>query len=222
MATFNQLATILAEQLKRPFDEPFKLMMKDRIKFWRSRLLKNTLDKDPRERKFFSQTLTVPMEEVNATDCGINLNCTLMRSKAKIPLPVRANGILFDQVGSVEGSTPFRLVKRYELSFLIGDKYAPLVSDFYLYENGYLITRFVPYLFVDGPFDDPEAVAAYNLAACQATGSEDCTDPDDADLGISGDIAQLIIQSIVQIDYGQPKKEPESDGAEVEVTPAKP
>lgn len=217
MATFNQIATILAEQLKRPFDEPFKAMMKDRIKLWRSRLLANSLEKDPKNRKFFTQTLTVPMEEVSATECGINLNCTLMRSTLEIPLPVRANGTLFDEVGSVEGSTPFRLVKRHELSFLIGDKYAPLASDFYLYENGRLLTRMVPYLFVDGVFDDPEAVATFKAAACAESGANDCEDTDDQDLGVSGDIAQLIIQSILQIDFGQQQKTA-SDGGEVDVT----
>lgn len=213
MLTFNDIAVLIAEPLQRPLDVSFREQLKSRVKYWRSRLLKNSLDKKPSDRKFFTQPLTVEMEEVDAAQCSINLECKVLRSKVKIPTILRANSILFDFIGSVEGSNPFRITPRWQMYYFLKDKYASKVTNYVSYEDGYLIIPYSPltqFVRVEGIFDDPEEVAALNCVSSTA----DCNF-DEQDYPIPGDVAQLIVQSILDIDF---RRKSEDNGPEVKVT----
>jgi len=205
MATIRELAVLIAEPLNRPMDSTFLAQMRDRIKMWRSRLLKNTLDKTPGDRKFFTQSVTMELEEVDAAACNIPLGCKVWRTKKKVPIPFRANSILFDYVGSIDHGNPFKYAKRWELVYLLSNKYMPLVTSFYAYEDGYIISN-VPWITIEGIFDDPEEGIRLN---CD---EEECS-IDDQDYPISGDIAQIIVQGILQ--ELKPQKEKEDEEVEV-------
>lgn len=207
MATIKEIAVLIAEPLNRPLDTVFLNQLKDRIKYWRSRLLKNTLDKTPADRKFFLQTVTMELEEVDAVDCNIPVNdCKVWRTKSKVPVPFRANSILFDYVGSVDHGNPFKYTKRWELPYLLSNKYMPKVTSFYAFEDGKIISN-VPWITLELIPDDPEE------ALSLACGTTDC-DTTEQDFPIPGDIAQLIVQSILTIDLKPTKVE---DDEEVEV-----
>lgn len=211
--TFNELAVLIAEPLERPLDVSFREQLKARIRYWRSRLLKNTLDKKPSDRKFFTQPITVQMEEVDAAQCNISLNCKVLRSKVKIPSMIRANSILFDFIGSAEGSNPYRLTPRWQMYYFLQDKYAPKVTTYIAFEDGYLIIPYSPlvqYVRIEGIFEDPEEAAA---VTCSST-TADCNF-DESEYPIPGDIAQLIVQSILDIDF---RRKSDDNGPEVKVT----
>jgi len=217
MATFNELALLIAEPLKRTLDVSFREQLKERIRYWRARLVKNSLDKKPTDRKFFTQTITIPMEEVEAAQCGIDLNCKVMRSTVDIPQPIRANSILFDFVGSVEGSNPFKMLKKWEMYYALKDKYAPKVTIYATWENKRIIIPHNPlttYITIDYIAEDPEAAAAINCAST----SENCSF-DDEEYPIPGDIAQLIVQSILDIDFR--RKETKDEEVKVGERPEK-
>lgn len=208
MATIKDLAVLIAEPLGKPLDATFLEQMADRIKYWRSRLLKNTLDKAPADRKFFQQSLTLELEQVDAAACNLPLDCKVWRTKVQVPNPVRANSILFDYVGSVDHGNPFKYVKRWELSYLLTNKYMPLVTTFYAYEDGYLISS-VPWITIEGIFDDPEAVMALTCNGADCTTTEQ-------EYPVSGEIAQLIVQSILTVDFNvKPLKEKEETEVEI-------
>lgn len=212
MATFNELAVLIAEPLKRHLDEPFKAQLKARIKYWRSKLLRDTLNRNPKDRAFFIQYITVPMEQALAVECGIALDCRLTRSKVELPTLVRANNVLFDYVGAADGSNPFKYVPRYLLSYYLAATYAPLVSTYYAYENSRILTPKSPalkYVMVGGIFDDPEE--AHRL---QCGSGEDCNF-DEAEYPVSGELAQQIVQYILQVDFQ--RADPSDDKTEVHV-----
>ena len=196
--TIKDLAVLVAEPLNRPLDQVFLDQIRDRVRYWRSRLLKNSLDKTPADRKFFIQSVTMKLEEVPASSCGLSLDCNVWRTIDKVPLSLRSNSILFDYVGSVDHGNPFKYVKRWELPFLLTNKYMPLVTSFYAYEDGRIISN-VPYITVEGIFDDPEEAMRLNCTTGEGCNTEEIDYP------ISGDIAQLIVQSILNIDL-KPQK----------------
>lgn len=206
MATIKELAVLVAEPLNRPLDGTFLAQIQARIKYWRSRLLKNTLDKTPSDRKFFQQSVTMELEEVDAAACNLPLDCKVWRTKSKVPRPHRSNSVLFDYVGSVDHGNPFKHTKRWELQYLLSNKYMPLVTTFYAYEDDYIISN-VPWITIEGVFDDPEE--AMRLSC----GSDDC-DITETEYPISGDLAQLIVQSILQVDL-KPQKPFEEEEVEV-------
>lgn len=200
MATFNELAVLIATPLGRQLDEPFKAQLKARMKYWRAKLLRDTLNRNPKDRVFFTQRITLPTEEVSASDCGIPLDCKMMRTTVDLPVPVRANNVLFDFVGSVDGVNAFKLVPRYLLSYHLAATYAPLVTMYYGYENRRIVlpkNRLVQWVTVEGIFDDPEEAMALQCAGAAAA---DCNF-DEAEYPVSGELAQQIVQYILQVDF---------------------
>jgi hypothetical protein len=212
MATFNEIAVLVAEDQGRALDPVFLEQAKARAKYWYSRLRKNTLDKSPQDRKHYIQSVTLELEEVDAAACSLPLDCKVWRTKEKVPTPFQANNILFDYVGSVDHGNPFKYTKRWELPFLLANKYMVLVTSFYAYEDGYIISN-VPWITIEGVFDDPEQVAELSC------GGAACPDAEDT-INIPGNLAQLIVQSILTIDFGKPKKE--EDNEEVQVAKPNP
>lgn len=200
MATLNEIAVLVAEPLGRALDVPFKEQVKARAKAWRSKLLRDTLNRNPKDRVFFTQSITMELEETAATECGIQLPCKVLRTKEKIPTVVRANNIYLDYVGSIDGSNGFRLTPSWQLPFILTAKYAPLVSHFYGVLNERVVLHKNPlmtHVRVEGIFDDPEA--AY-LASCV----DGACAFEDAEYPIPGDLVQQIVQYILQVDFNRP------------------
>lgn len=207
--TPNEIATLLAKPLGKEFDVPFREMIKKRIKYWRSTLIKRAVDKEPARRKFFLQTITVPMIPVNAVDCGLPLDCMIAETTIVVPSPITANKILFDYVGSATGQNAFTWVERSWLRFKRHDKYASQLGT-YTWLNRKIQAHhnhMLPAVLIEGIFDDPEEVLKAQCAADAST----CT-YDDTEFHAPGDIMQQIIQSIQTIDLGIPQaKDPDPE-----------
>lgn len=202
MPTFNEIAVLVAEPLGRVLDDPFREMVKARAKYWRSKLLRDTLNKNSKDRVHFIQYITLGLQQVSAVDCGIPLDCKVMKTINPVPVPLRANSMIFDYVGSPDGSNPFTPTTRAVMKFKLQDKYAPLVSTYYTWENRYIVlpkNRMVQKVMIGGIFDDPEAAF---LANCDA--AADCNFYE-AEYPVSGDIAQQIVQYILQVDFARSK-----------------
>jgi len=106
--TPSEITTLLASQLDKTFDDPFKLMMIKRVDAWRSRLIKNSLDKEPRDRRFFRQTIYLTMTKVPEVACDLGFTLCDVAQSLKIPKVLRANSIMFDYVGAINGANPFQ------------------------------------------------------------------------------------------------------------------
>lgn len=201
MATPNEITTLLASHFKKELDDPFKVMMMERVKYWRSRLLKNTLDKAPGDRKFFKQTIYVPMETKDEVICAMPFTqCKVSYATIKLPKMARANGIMFDYIGSVDGMNPFEQTVEAMIPALMQGKYTGKILRVAIendkpkvYGNAKL-----PKLRIDGIFDNPEDAAKLNCS----TGNGGC-DYWNEEYAISGDLLQLVVQSILQVDYNR-------------------
>lgn len=201
--TLNEVTTLLASQYGKELDMPFKLILAERVRVWRSRLLKNSLDKDQKDRKFFRQRLYLKMETTADTPtCTGFTGCPVAQTINIVPKPLMANNILFDYVGSVNGMNPFQEVISGMGAYANASKYTKNTTKFtWTGEKIQVLNNpRLPYLLVDGIFDNPQEVAAMNCASGQST---DC-DFWNQEYPVPGALMQLIIQSITQIDFNRP------------------
>lgn len=215
--TPNEITTLIASGLNEELNMPFKLMMLDRVNYWRETLIRRSLDKDPRERKFFRQTLWIPMNETNEVLCAMPYTqCLVARVKEPIPTPLRANGILFDYVGSVNGMNAFQNQPATNIPLLLQGKYSAsniyydwVNNDVIVYGNSKL-----PMVRIDGIFANPIAVMKYN---CKSV-ANGC-DYWEEQYPCSGDIIQAIVQYILQVDYNRaPQNAPTKEIPVIEQT----
>lgn len=194
-ASLNELAEILAERTDRQFDTPFNEEMKVAIGYWRSRLLRDALEKNKKDRMYFRQYFEVPLIKVNISELQGFPNYPVLRTECSIPDPVRANGIAFDYIGSPDKLSNFKLfTEQHELIPALDAQYTGKRPKG-LWLNGFIYifnSLDLPYLGVSGVFDDPQAVSAFK---CNC-GCDTCFD-DDSPYPISGDIQQRIIQAIM-------------------------
>lgn len=206
--TLNEIAVQLAAPLGRQFDQPLLAMIKDRVVIWTERIIRNSLEKNPADRKFFKQTIYLPLHKAN-TDCG-GTECSVMVTD-DLPLPLRANSILFDFVGSQDGSTPFKLVSEGFEQFWVANKYA---SAYLTYRwNGKRIE-----VLANGRPEAIKVVAIWPnprlLSSVMCKQGENCF-PDDQPYMVSGDILQLVMQYVADQDLKEYK--PQSQQTEVTI-----
>ena len=61
--TPNEITTMLGMHLKAELNVPFKLMLMDKVKYWRGSLIKRALEKRPGDRKFYRQPYFFRMKD---------------------------------------------------------------------------------------------------------------------------------------------------------------
>lgn len=209
--TPNEITTVLASSFDKVFDVPFKLMLMERVDMWRARHLKNTLDKTPSDRRFFRSTVYLSTTETDPVKCTLPFTQCKVYATDTIPEPLRANGILFDYLGAINGNNPFidtlpgtavyRLVGRYSRN-KVGFNYSD--QKIYLTDN-------VPMIRVDFIAARPRELAAFS---CEPSG-ETC-DWWNETYPCSPEILQLIFQSIREVDFRQ---DPQLQETSVPVNP---
>lgn len=201
--TPNEITTMLAMHLEEELNVPFKLMLMEKVKIWRSRLIVNALRKRPADRKFYRQPYFVPMKSGYMHPIAGLVSDPLSVSIDKIPLIVEANSILFDYIGGIDGKSPFREVQSGTENYLSTGKFASMYPACkYTGSFLYVEKKDLPLAMMDTIFDDPLDIALRNCAC----GNTPC-DPWDIEFPCSGSMMQLIIQSILQIDYQRGNKE---------------
>lgn len=201
--TLNGLAESLAERAGRQFDIPFREQIKLWILLWRSRLLRDTLNRKPEDRTFYQSSLVIPLVPTDLfAECG-----KVLRTKCKVPKPVRANSILFDYVGSVTMTHSFQVVQPHTIPFISASKYTgkrpkAVYMDEYIYIfNAGLLKE----LRLHGIFEDLTQVdrgCVTSISGNPAAEFETC-DLDDAPFPVSLDLQQQIIQAIISTELRQ-------------------
>jgi hypothetical protein len=191
--TPNELTDIIALELRAVNDWAFKRTVLARADAVREQQMKRTLEKTPQDRKFFVQEIQVPMENFNSMEGIGDMVCTWSRNACTLPKPLRANSILYDYVGSVDGSNAYRYTTRGASRFINAGKYA---HHFILYHrdlNRLIVEKGgIPKILVVGVFANPEE--AYNINAK----TKGCTDCDywESTYPCSGDVLDIIINEI--------------------------
>jgi hypothetical protein len=203
--TLSKLTTELAAHLGKELDEPFKRILADKIDSWRSRLLRNSLQEKPLESKFFRQRIYVPLQEVSPipeclTSTPVPI-CKVLESTQDIPTPLRFGTQLFDFVGSVDGATSFREEAPGTGDYLRAGKYSRKLVTYSFINQKLRVNGAgkLPMAMLDGVFDKPSEAMRFN---CEVAGMG--CDYWDQPYPITGDIAQLVVQCILSVDFGRP------------------
>jgi hypothetical protein len=150
--------------------------------------------------------------------------CNEMKSVYAVPTPLRFGTTLFDYVGSIDLKNAFRYASSGTSDIMVAAKYAGR-RTFYDYVNDYIVIKNnninynespIPMIAISGVFDKPIEVMQFN---CK--NGKDC-DYWDKPYPATGDMIQMIIQYIKQVDYGQQVDKDKSNPPEVEVNPTTP
>ena len=203
--TPNQITTLIASGLDRELDIPFKLQLMERVKVWRSRLLANSIEKRPASRKFYRQPYYMKMKTAYAIECLAGVGDKQSISIEELPLMLSVGTTLFDYIGGIDGKSPFREVNPGTDNYMDTGKFADMFPAFvYTGRKVYLNKTGIPCIRIDTVFDDPMAIMESN---CGCMGTENC-DVWNSEFPCEGKVMQLIIQSIIQIDYNRPENKP--------------
>jgi hypothetical protein len=195
MASLNEIAINIADNLGQPFDH----MLIERIKFnvihYRAMFIRRDQDRNNHISPILQQDLgCIPLEEVDAAECcDIESNCTVLRTKYKLPTPIRLKGNSdFIYVGDITKTGPIDLVEPDSLKYLNAGRYSKL-GRYYYYLNDriYLINTELDYVNVRGVFVDPREVAAFN----QCEGADCYTD--DSKFPIADDMIEGITMGLL-------------------------
>ncbi len=201
--TPNEIAVQLAEPSGRQFDVPFREMIKDKVIYWTERMVRNTIDKDPKRRSQLLCPLLVPMQTVNNNPSGHPGNyAKYAESISQIPRPMFANSYNFDFVGSQDATTPFIYAPNAAFDrFGSSDKYLGSAPRYSYLDGKIQVYRNpdIPNVLINYIPANMKEYARFQLAC----GSTLC-DWDDQHLRIPGDILQLVMQSIMQIELRLP------------------
>lgn len=200
-ASINQLAEILAERSGRQFDQPFIDEMKVVVNYWRAKLIVDSLNSRPKDRKFFTKWIEIPLIRVPASEFPGFPECEeLLRTKCQIPRTVRANSKLYDFVGKLDRMTPTPLKEPYQIRALSGGPYSgtiPRSAEM----NGYIYvfnTLNIPGLAIQLIPEDVEEFKG----CCEECGAGHCYN-DDEPYPASSDIQQRIIQAVLSTELRQ-------------------
>lgn len=198
MASLNELAEILAERAGRQLDTPFNEEMKVVLAYWLSRLRRDTLQQNKRDRMYFTQYSEVPLIEANITDFPGFPDTRVLVTTCQLPNPLRANGIMFDYVGSVDKLTSFGRVytEMHELRAALDAKYTGSSPKILWVNNKlWVFNRLdLPAIGVRGIYDDPRILAeGGELCNCGCTSCYD----DDQEYPCPRDVQQKAIQAVL-------------------------
>ena len=187
-----EITTILASGFDKTFDTPFKLMLMKRVDAYRSRFIRNTLEKDPRDRHSFVQSIYMNMTTESEVKCdvGIDTLCDVAVSVHKVPVALRANGIMYDYVGAINGANPFQIASAGMIGVLNKGKYSKKLIQYESRNQRIVVHRKsnIPMIRVDAVFDSPLEVADF---LCENNGSCNFWD---LPYPCTNDIIQLILQ----------------------------
>jgi hypothetical protein len=208
--TPNEITSLIASNLEKELDFAFKLQLMERVKYWRSRLLANSVQKSPQQRKFFRQTVFLKMTpQANVPNAPYVAETVAVSDP--VPQVVRAGDTMFDYVGGVDGKSPFREILPGTDNYLSTGKFAHKFPGYKIAGNYIYIDKAeLPLIRVEAIFDDPQAAEQLSCE-CQGVACDTWNIP----FPVSGDILQLIVQSILQIDYNRPDR---TDTPEVKPT----
>lgn len=188
--TPNEITTVLSQNVGKVFDLPFKLILMEKVKALRSRLMKNTLDKTPADRKFFRSTVYLKLTETNSTPCAVPVNCKVYVTD-KLPKPLRANSILFDYVGAIDGFNPFKETYPGIVQYANKGRYSKKVIPFIYSDDRLFFFTKIPMIRVDFVPDDPMELASFSC-----TTNEELCDVWNTEYPLSKEILATILQVV--------------------------
>lgn len=200
--TPDEITTLIATNLDREFDVPFKKQLYERVKYWRGTLIKQALDRAPNDAKFFRAVAYIPMAKVNTLECVPGMECFAAVSTVDLPRSLRVTDAgYYSYVGSIDGLSPFAYADAGTRRYLQSGKYSQNFTYYGITGLKIVVTNdALPLVRIEGIPDDIEDWAPY--ADCK--GPNPNCDWWKTDIPMTSDIAQKIVQCILTVDYNRP------------------
>ena len=210
--TLNQIVGILSDRVGQPFNTALIEQLKVIVNYKRANYMKQLLDRNPSQRKFFVQEFSVELQKTDKALCPFNaIDCFFLVSKVDIPTPIRGNYALFDYVGTLDRLIAFTYMSPEHLEFNAYNRYTANRPRYYYADKKlYILNNLdLTEVVIRGIFSDPRALegfickdAAGNLVATTCL-------TDDDPYPAPEDIIQAIIRDILQVELRNqfPEKE---------------
>lgn len=203
MATWREVVDSLASRVQRPYDENLKNELYHIINYKRAQWLHRTLEQYPNQRRLYLQSVVVPVERVDASECtNIALTgCKVLKTKCKVPAPLRSRWIIYDYVGDPNGNDNFTYTSSEAAQYMKHSKYTADVPRWF-YSDGYVYiynTSNQKSIKIRGVFED-----ATNIENCGCSDTQEniCFNPDEQ-IQLPADILSLIIKEILSVELAR-------------------
>jgi len=194
MATLNEIAYSLADTMGQPLNHMLIERLKFTIKYYRAEFIRQDITKNGNSTEYL-QTVRIDLILVDELDdCMVSTGCKVLRSKDKVPKPVRKNYIVpFKYVGFMGFKGAFTHRQGQAEQFAKFNKFTSCTVG-YDYKNGYIYvtnTTKLKHALIQDAFVDPEDVNSF----CSSEDGSNCYN-DDMAFPIPEDMLRTITDSI--------------------------
>lgn len=194
--SLNDLVSILALRVGQAWNTDLQEEMKVVINYKRADFFKKLIAQNPGQRKLFFKNITAELQEVDKSECPVEVGCTIKRTVHQVPRPVRSSDEIFEYVGSADKTTPYGYAT--PASYAITSKHSRYTynSVKYYYANGYVYLlgdEESEYVGISGIWSDPAELHDFTC-----DGSPCYTDDDKYD--IPDDIINAIITDTLRVE----------------------
>lgn len=192
MATLRQLAEQVIEAYGKPYDSVLYERAKDLILNTRATLIRQSFERTGIDDIFIIPFVFELIEVDIIDNCQVQLDCIILRSKNKIPEPVRfKNDIPFTFLGTADGTRTFSYIKSFQVPLIKHLKFGyKKISAFYINQYIYIInTKILQWARADAPYSFPNQL----IPGC---GSDDCFN-DDMEFACPADIINTILKEVI-------------------------
>jgi hypothetical protein len=202
MPTLNQLTSRISNVLNQPFNLELQERIKDGFRALRATRLRQSIEKsgidDNIKQSYIAETTKV---DVTLDDCARKLGCSILRSKNKIPKPVRYKT---DEPFTYVGTTDGVVFVYSDIGTIKKMKYLPVIgkATFFIYENDYIYiygNNKLKEFRIQTVFDNIEQLINY----CDDTSCYN----DDMEYPLPSDMIESILQELLAKEFGITKTE---------------
>ena len=199
MATLIEIVDIIRTNTGKSYDHSLKEILKLRIMQLRSLMIRRSVQRHGLDEEL-KMSVDLELISVDVLDtCAITDSCTTLRTKNKVPVPVRlSRGVPFDFVGTL-GGIPYSFIRygEHQLFSMI-----PIRKDIrgYYINNGYIYLvngLYEEFLRVRHVFEDLQEATSF----C----TENCINDDVMDIFLPGDLVNDIINILTLELLNNPK-----------------
>ena len=152
--TLNEFTAELAARYGKQLDMQYRQWLVPQIGQWRSRLIRNSLEKRPQDKSRFLQSIRIPLTYGDYTCAG--LECMGSISE-EVPRLVRIGDTPFEYLGGADGRSPYRYNDIGTEAYIEQGMTAHLFGGYRLDNNKVIIpNKRISEVMATGIFDEPE------------------------------------------------------------------
>lgn len=159
MASLNEIARAFIDSINQPFNFMLLQRVKFHVKHLRAKFIRQDFERNPISRNIVMTYVDNLIKVDELDNCIIDIGCTILRTKNKVPKPVQLKGELFQYVGSVNyAAGAWGEITPNELETIRYNIWTSKKTRFH-YTNDYIYVhtekKRLKYIRIDSIFEDP-------------------------------------------------------------------